>query len=70
LVASDGVWDTLDNDEAAVIVSQALLAHGSAEEAARTLVRAARGRGSEDDITALVLWFTQEDPDQPALVTM
>jgi len=69
IVASDGVWDTLDNSEAAIIVAQALQAHSSAEEAARTLVRSARSRGSEDDITALVLWFTPGSDDE-GLVTM
>ncbi len=69
IVASDGVWDTLSNDEASLIVAQVLQAHGSAEEAARTLVRSARSRGSEDDITALVLWFTPEG-DEGGLVTM
>ena len=69
VVASDGVWDTLGNDEAALIVSQVLQAHSSAEEAARTLVRSARSRGSEDDITALVLWFTPEG-DEQGVVTM
>ena len=52
ILATDGVWDALGNDEAAAVA----LAHaGDLEAAARALTREAWERGSPDNATAVVV---------------
>jgi protein phosphatase 1L len=51
VIATDGVWDVVGNDEAAALVSK----HSSAEAAARALVIGAYERGSMDNISAVVV---------------
>jgi serine/threonine protein phosphatase PrpC len=54
IVASDGVWGALTNQEAVEIA----LAHfGDAEAAAQAIVWEAQQRGSKDDVTATVVQF-------------
>jgi len=56
VLATDGVWDTISNQEAAEIVHQhAEGAGGSVEAAAEALVREAFRKGSADNISALVV---------------
>jgi protein phosphatase 1L len=51
IVASDGLWKVMNNDEAVAHV----LAQESAEGAAKVLAAAALRRGSRDDISVLVV---------------
>jgi serine/threonine protein phosphatase PrpC len=53
IMASDGVWDVI-NDQLAVNIASQM---GSVQEMAETLVRAAVQLGSEDNISALVIGF-------------
>lgn len=56
VLASDGLWDVLSNADAAALVLDTLAQPGaSCRDAATRLVREAQRRGSEDDITALVV---------------
>ncbi|KAK8732938.1 hypothetical protein OTU49_006672 [Cherax quadricarinatus] len=58
ILACDGLWDTL-TPEAAVNVVYAYLTHndGDTEGVGRCLVEAARNKGSEDNITAVVVFL-------------
>ncbi|NBK23442.1 MAG: protein serine/threonine phosphatase 2C family protein [Spirochaetia bacterium] len=65
IYASDGVWCVLSDQEAVDCVAEALQGaagepDGGAATAARALVQLAKGRGSKDDITALVSVFQWE----------
>eukprot|EP00741_Cyanophora_paradoxa_P014145 tig00020746_g13650.t1 len=51
IVASDGLWDAVSNEEAGSVVSSTR----STSEAAVELVALANRRGSDDDITAIVV---------------
>lgn len=56
VLGSDGLWDVLSNADAAALVLQTLAQPGaSCRDAAERLVLEAQRRGSEDDITALVV---------------
>jgi len=61
ILASDGVWDVIDNQEAANIVAEAvrLWSEDPYGFAARMLVDAALARHSRDNITAVVIDLTQ-----------
>jgi serine/threonine protein phosphatase PrpC len=50
ILASDGLWDVLSNEQAVAIALQ----HSNAETAAKALVIAAFRAGSVDNITAVV----------------
>lgn len=51
VVASDGLWNVMSNDEAV----EHVLAQTTAEGAAKVLAAAALRRGSRDDISVLVV---------------
>ena len=53
IIASDGVWDVVSNEEAVHLVS----AYSDAEAAARDLVALAYDRGSYDNISCIVVQF-------------
>lgn len=60
ILATDGVWSALTNDRAMTVALDAMRAKrrkgvGAAESAVRAVVEAARGRGSIDDITVIVV---------------
>lgn len=56
VLGSDGLWDVLSNADAAALVLECLAQPGaSCRDAAARLVQEAQRRGSEDDITALVV---------------
>jgi serine/threonine protein phosphatase PrpC len=69
VIASDGLWDALEDDDVRVILGScidAALVHGKDQQtiadylrqhAARTLVETAKERGSRDNILALVAFF-------------
>jgi protein phosphatase PTC1 len=52
-LATDGLWDVLDHEEAGNIVRRA----ASAQAGADALVRAALGAGTRDNVTAAVVWL-------------
>ncbi|KAL6079657.1 PPM-type phosphatase domain-containing protein [Balamuthia mandrillaris] len=63
ILACDGLWDVLSNQEAVDIVLQYLLIHNSCEKAAEGLVREALKKGSLDNITVIIVYFgTENEP--------
>ena len=54
VMATDGVWDVLSNNEVAACVA----ASPSAQEAANQVVDMAYARGSADNITVIVITLT------------
>jgi serine/threonine protein phosphatase PrpC len=61
VVACDGVWDVMDNAQAAKIAAAAPTAEGASE----ALVREAYGLGSTDNITAIVVFVEPIVPGDP-----
>jgi len=57
VLATDGVWDVISNEDAVAICS----AQGSCELAAQTLLRRTYAANSDDNITALVLTWRPAD---------
>jgi len=69
VIASDGLWDALGDDDARIILercvdeailqenSQMVVADYLRERAARSLVECAKERGSQDNILAMVVFF-------------
>jgi serine/threonine protein phosphatase PrpC len=58
ILASDGVWDSIEAEIAAKIVRKALFEDNmSPAEAAKALVEKAVSKGSRDDVTAVVIRF-------------
>lgn len=55
VLASDGVWDVLDNEEIVRLIGEG----GSEQEKADRVVNEARAEKSRDDITAVVVHITQ-----------
>ena len=61
ILACDGVWDVLSDDQACDSVRAALAQpHGTPDEAARKLVGDAYNAGSEDNISVLVAVLSEE----------
>jgi len=59
VLACDGIWDVLGDDDAVAVCIE----HRSADLAAHALTRRAFEIGSDDNITAMVLaWQLEEDP--------
>ncbi|KAL7147361.1 hypothetical protein ABFS83_06G102700 [Erythranthe nasuta] len=60
VLASDGLWDVVPNEDA-VLIAQ------TEEGAARKLTETAFGRGSADNITCIVVKFHHDkaDPEEP-----
>jgi len=59
ILASDGIWDVIDNQEAIDIVAQ----HENAESAARALATDAYERGSYDNISCVVCLFEFDEKE-------
>lgn len=57
ILACDGVWDVLTDEEAVDIILQRYLITGPFQEAASLLVYTALERGSADNITAIVIFI-------------
>lgn len=51
IVASDGVWDTITNEDAAAIAMK----HSDVQDAAKRIMEEAYARGSLDNICAMVI---------------
>lgn len=54
VIASDGVWGKLTNDEVSTIVCKSLAAGESVEQAAKAVVKRALSKGSRDNSTVVV----------------
>lgn len=57
ILACDGVWDVISDQEAVDLLLPRYLENGPDEQAARLLVDTALERGSADNITAIVVYF-------------
>mmetsp|Transcript_59293 Transcript_59293/g.105406 ORF Transcript_59293/g.105406 Transcript_59293/m.105406 type:complete len:658 (-) Transcript_59293:58-2031(-) len=62
VLATDGVFDVMENQE---VIDLALRHWNDAEEAAKNIVRTAYKRGSEDNLTVLVIQFGWADKNAP-----
>merc|ERR1739841_68548 len=62
VLATDGIFDVLSNQE---VVDMALKHWEDPEEAAKNVVRTAYKRGSEDNLTVLVIQFGWADKNVP-----
>jgi serine/threonine protein phosphatase PrpC/cold shock CspA family protein len=58
VLATDGIWNVLSNQE---VIDLAASHFDDAEEAAKKIVRTAHQKGSEDNLTAMVLQFGWSD---------
>merc|ERR1712217_35000 len=65
VLATDGVYDVLSNQE---VVDLAMRHWDNPEEAAKNVVRSAYKRGSEDNLTVLVIQFGWADKNVPKYV--
>ncbi|CAM6019924.1 unnamed protein product [Sphagnum balticum] len=62
VLASDGLWDVVTNDDAVKIVAEILKAkEADAEKAANELTKVAYQRGSADNITCLIVRFNHNN---------
>ncbi|CAE7393369.1 jmjd6-b [Symbiodinium pilosum] len=61
VLACDGVWDVLDDEEAVVVCAE----HKTADLAAHALVRRAFELGSDDNLTAVVVAWQASDKADP-----
>ncbi|CAM6070187.1 unnamed protein product [Sphagnum tenellum] len=62
VLASDGLWDVVSNDDAVEMVANILNAEeADAEEAANKLTKEAYRRGSADNITCLIVRFNHNN---------
>jgi len=62
ILATDGVWDVVSNEEAVELVSE----YDDGEAAARALVAMAYDRGSFDNISCVVCIFSFDPLDDPS----
>jgi serine/threonine protein phosphatase PrpC len=58
ILASDGLWDRLDYDEAAGLCAEAKKRGLGPEEAASALVKEALSAGSGDNVTCIVVYVS------------
>ncbi|KAI8015312.1 putative protein phosphatase 2C 13 [Camellia lanceoleosa] len=58
IMASDGIWDVLSNQEAVDIVCHGLMQRHHPQQCASEVVDQALGLGSKDNLTAIVVCFT------------
>jgi serine/threonine protein phosphatase PrpC len=59
VLACDGLWDVMSNQEAVDFVSAEYLRASSAEKIARRLVKEAMRLGSQDNITVIIVFFKE-----------
>ena len=57
ILACDGVWDVLSDQEAVDLILERYLTDGPFAEAAKLLVDTAIDRGSADNVTAIVVFL-------------
>lgn len=59
ILASDGLWDVFENQEAVNFVRKRLLTNKDLEKTAEELVQKALQRGSQDNTSAIIVAFNQ-----------
>lgn len=59
VLACDGLWDVLSNDDVAALVSEKLRAGDAPPQVAQQLVQTALAKGSTDNVSATVLLLTR-----------
>ena len=70
VVACDGIWDVVNEEEAAKCVSQHLANEGGTKTTvAEALVKFAKSEGSGDNMTAIVVYFKGFQPPKPKEAT-
>ncbi len=57
VIATDGVWDVMSNIEVLEVATKTIKSTRSVDQAAAAVVRAASSKGSQDDISAVIVWF-------------
>jgi serine/threonine protein phosphatase PrpC len=57
IVACDGLYDVMSDQEAVDLVLQIIVHRGEKEDAAQYLVEEALRRGTTDNVTAVVVWL-------------
>lgn len=70
IVASDGVWGAISNEEAGMIINRVMMRlkekgvgrESSLKIAARFLVQAALNRGSRDNVSAIIISLSNDTP--------
>ncbi|GFZ11596.1 protein phosphatase 2C family protein [Actinidia rufa] len=72
IVACDGIWDVMSNEDAVSLVRRALRRHDDPQQCARELVNEALRRNTSDNLTAIVVSFTspvcrESTPQRPRL---
>lgn len=64
IIACDGIWDVMSNQEAVSLVQKELSYHNDPEQCARELTNQALMRDTGDNVTAIVVCFSSSDrPD-------
>nr|XP_016502930.1 PREDICTED: probable protein phosphatase 2C 49 [Nicotiana tabacum] len=66
IIGCDGIWDVMSNQEAVNVVRRELRLHNDPQESAKELVNHALCRDVDDNLTAIVVCFT--NPDHQASV--
>ena len=62
LIACDGLWDVLSYQEAIDFVAKKLIeTKNSPQQVSESIVRYALERGSQDNITALIIFFNYQE---------
>jgi serine/threonine protein phosphatase PrpC len=57
VLATDGIWDTLSNEEVAQIALQEIMSSGSAELTAQKILQESQKRLLDDNVTVIVIQF-------------
>ncbi|KAL1536307.1 protein-serine/threonine phosphatase [Salvia divinorum] len=61
IIACDGIWDVLSNEEAVRLVQQELRYHNDPEQCAKELTNQALMRDTSDNVTAIVVCFSSPE---------
>jgi protein phosphatase 2C family protein 2/3 len=60
VLASDGIWEVIDNNQTIRIVREQLKASGDCTQAAEHLINSALARGAEDNLTVAIISFNDK----------
>lgn len=67
IIGCDGIWDVISNQEAVSIVRRGLRSHDDPQKCARELVNQALRRDTSDNLTAIVVTFTEPDNEKQSM---
>ena len=65
VVACDGIWDVVNGSELIECVEKHFRNGGSKNDTAKAIVEFARDEGSQDNLTAIVIFFQNYKPPSP-----